>query len=175
MLPLRFQVGDGAGRAIGEDTGDGEGDGDGEGLGLGLGDGGGAVVRMGDGTITGVGTVVSTTDGDGQALPGGPPTTEHTMLGDGVGDGLAQEVTVPDASGCPHGGGAPTSLPPILGVTKEEDGEPATAAFMKACQMVAGNEPPVTAMPRTLLMVGVWPVAGSGGKPIHTAATRLGV
>ena len=53
---------------------------------------------------------------------------------------------------------------------KSDAGTPARADFMKAAQICAGNEPPVTFLPCTLV-ISIWPSTC----PIQTAATRSGV
>lgn len=56
------------------------------------------------------------------------------------------------------------------GGANEAAGRRSTARSMNARQIRAGNEPPVTAIPRTFCIV-----RRSSGNPIHTTVERFGV
>ena len=71
-----------------------------------------------------------------------------------------------------------TTLTPVSGRPPSDEGSvkdwigvPLVACSMKRRQIVAGNEPPLTARPRTDVMVRLAP----SGQPIHTAAVSVGV
>ena len=126
----------------------------------------------GDTTMIGLG------EGEGVGRPGhgGVEAVPHVATGGAGGEAWAQEAEGPaDVLAVPQVGCAPEKRPPMVGWTNCVTGVPATAAIMNFCQMVAGRLPPTTGAPRTSVMGGVWPVLGSGGKPIQTAAVRFGV
>lgn len=142
-------VGDGVGLAVG--VGLGLGDGDRVGAGLGGGGGGiwGVVVNPGRGSslnsvTVGIGTAGSQTPSAPWTVPSG-----QEMVGTAVGTSSS-------------------------GFTKSVSSVPRSAVCMKLFQMVAGNDPPVTRRPRTLVISGICPVS-FGGNPIQTTAVRSGV
>jgi hypothetical protein len=121
--------------------------GDGDGLGEGLG---------GDGL------------GEGRGDDGGEGRGDAE--GDGVADVVGVGATVDDGVASAEGLGPADGVPQSSEATRGRSGVPRRASAMNVRQIRAGNDAPVTAIPRTFSIVRP-PVA----KPIHTAVASCGV
>lgn len=95
-----------------------------------------------------VGTGDGVVPGAGEAAGHGEPGGRHGLSGVGW---------APSAQGAPAG---PMTLPVAAGAWNVSTLVPLSAAFMNFCQMVAGSVPPVTWIPWTFVIAGVWPEAG---------------